>query len=507
MSSFQSIVSKTNRRLSKKVANNTYAELRLLSNGVARAPLSVQDWEDYPETHRAVAIRLHKTDVVTYTGDGRLLLSTGGWKTMTTKARINDFTPTGVNVYSLKGDWRVYYSGGPYGPTPQAAKSIPFVDGVTLEINSLVGIAWTPVEGTYPTETQERLAQEAKKKLRSDIKAYLKQAERSLTAWATTLRETGTLSTSGDCLYCKGIVTTMDGAVADDNGHLWAHLRDGYVFPSLFINAYADRGFAVPAHVFSSDLSYSHDRALKLLNTFLDKRLSASAEPQTNTALLAHYLEQAKDVLEKPSDFGYFGGDDALWFSSAPTWTKHRDSSNEDLANFEVVWSTLKTEFPDLFPADLDEDGNVARDFNHWPAIYVFGAGHWAVGHIDQIVVPVLADPTSPLAADNLHPAFIRVCEFGGQVKSYPLLDGAEDILARLDHEQAQSEIRQYLVDPTDEQVNIVYRAVMEERDGEWPEWLDAEEWVRIIDGIVPSVGLVLQDWAASRRAEVDADS
>jgi hypothetical protein len=47
----------------------------------------------------AIAVRLHETDVVTYHRDGTFTLNTGGWHTLTTMSRINDFTPVGINVY------------------------------------------------------------------------------------------------------------------------------------------------------------------------------------------------------------------------------------------------------------------------------------------------------------------------------------------------------------------------------------------------------------------------
>lgn len=49
----------------------------------------------------SVAIRLHNTDVVTYHPDGRIILSTGGWNTNTTKDRLRKWAP--VQVGTRKG--------------------------------------------------------------------------------------------------------------------------------------------------------------------------------------------------------------------------------------------------------------------------------------------------------------------------------------------------------------------------------------------------------------------
>ena len=543
MSSFSYVTalaqSRGSRVLSRRVANNTYAELRIVSVFDGKRiiePASVIEWEGTPEQRRAVAVRLHDTDVITYRGDGTVQFDTGGRKTSTTKDRINSYAPSTLRVWSDKGDWRVSY--GQYGSVV-SRPSVPFADGITFEIN--IGVGWLPVEGTYPDETQERLAATAKKRLAADVKSFLAKAEPSLVLWAKQIRETGSLNTAGDCFYCQGIVTTTDGAPAQGNDHLWSHLRQGYVFPSLFLLAYADKGYRNPSVNFALDLIYLGGKnATETLGKFLRKRLGASSEPQANTALLENYLRHAEEALQEPSDFGYFGSDKSLWVDSAPTWGKHRDSENLDLANFQVVWNTLKAEFPELFWAtchycalpvvrrdgdvvaaddtltcvgewegqphsyedDLDEDGHPARNFNEWPAIYVFGAGHWAVGHVDNIVVPVKLDPSRPVGVDNLHPAFIRVCDLVTAAASYPALDGSEDILARLDLEEQRGEVRGNLENPTEEQVDTLW-GVLCEGDGEFPDYLEPEEWVRIIDDIDPKLGLEPAAWLTRYRADV----
>ena len=72
------------KRESKKVGNNTY--LVRIS----------------PET---IGVRLHGTVVVQIHSDGTYTLDSGGWRTVTTKARINDFSP--VKVSQKKYDWFV----------------------------------------------------------------------------------------------------------------------------------------------------------------------------------------------------------------------------------------------------------------------------------------------------------------------------------------------------------------------------------------------------------------
>ena len=70
----------------RKLANNTY----LLAIGNPTAP------EHY-------AIKLHDTHIVEIYPDDSVKLFTGGWQTLTTKQRINSFSPIGI--YQSAGVW------------------------------------------------------------------------------------------------------------------------------------------------------------------------------------------------------------------------------------------------------------------------------------------------------------------------------------------------------------------------------------------------------------------
>lgn len=84
----------------KKLENNTYLERR------------------DPET---IAVKLHNTDVVTYT-PGAVELKTGGWQTVTTKDRLNTYGP--LSVYQRKGEWYIVVDG----------KEQPFGNGYRLKV-------------------------------------------------------------------------------------------------------------------------------------------------------------------------------------------------------------------------------------------------------------------------------------------------------------------------------------------------------------------------------------
>lgn len=84
----------------RKVGNNTYAEI-------------LQD--------NSVSITLHSTDVVTIHEDGTYTLRSGGWQTLTTKDRINQYSP--VRVYQRNFEWFVKING----------KEFPFMEGMVVQ--------------------------------------------------------------------------------------------------------------------------------------------------------------------------------------------------------------------------------------------------------------------------------------------------------------------------------------------------------------------------------------
>ena len=85
---------------SRKVAHNTWVELRTAG----------------------ITIRFHVTDIVLYLeSTGSVVLSSGGWRTTTTKRRLNCFSP--FQVWQRNFDWFIDVS----------EKPVPFVDGMLLQ--------------------------------------------------------------------------------------------------------------------------------------------------------------------------------------------------------------------------------------------------------------------------------------------------------------------------------------------------------------------------------------
>ena len=69
-----------------------------------------------------IAVVYHATSVVRYFKDGTITLHDGGWATVTTKKRINDFQKIG-NVFQKNYEWFFkFFSSG----------VVPFSDGMTM---------------------------------------------------------------------------------------------------------------------------------------------------------------------------------------------------------------------------------------------------------------------------------------------------------------------------------------------------------------------------------------
>lgn len=85
-------------RWSRRLAHNTYVE---------QLP------------HADLAIRLHATRILTFHSDGSFTVNSGGYRTVTTKQRLNALLPAGYRVYSLRYVWHI--------STPEG--TFPFCDG------------------------------------------------------------------------------------------------------------------------------------------------------------------------------------------------------------------------------------------------------------------------------------------------------------------------------------------------------------------------------------------
>lgn len=155
-----------------------------------------------------IAVLLHGHQIVTVRPDSSVILDSCGWKTVTTRDRIDEvINRIGWRLASDKRVWYVWHGGG-----WQKEGRLPFEDGCIL----------------YPDGRAERLAspeQLAKVgKERDKIKAYAREYVRRLDA--------GEIKPSaGDCLLCSF------GRMDD---HLGGHVDESYYTGNLLANVAND---------------------------------------------------------------------------------------------------------------------------------------------------------------------------------------------------------------------------------------------------------------------------
>jgi len=170
----------------------------------------------YP-VNDGIAVRLHATDVVVIHPDNTYTLNTGGWRTVTTKDRINKFSP--ARVFSNKGIW---YAG-----------EYPFVDGIKVDAN---GIA-------INADKESNKIQRYKNRLDKMVREYINGFAHD--AFENGLQQPN----SGDCWGCHFTTNGKDDPMGVD--HLLSHFQEKYYVPSLLWKAINARGYANPGLIWS----------------------------------------------------------------------------------------------------------------------------------------------------------------------------------------------------------------------------------------------------------------
>lgn len=172
----------------------------------------------------AIAVRLHATDVVTYLPNGTYRLDSGGWRTVTTKARIAEYAP--VHIGQKAGVWTLYACPG---WMPQWANAYPYADGIVVDSEGM------PVSGMPSARTVAASARTTAR-MTARIRAYVR-------GYMAAFRAGMPLPGLGDCLYCQMDANGPSG----DTGHLISHMTERYYVPSLAVNALVTRGYPYPA--------------------------------------------------------------------------------------------------------------------------------------------------------------------------------------------------------------------------------------------------------------------
>ena len=171
-------------------------------------------------------IIFHNTIIISEK-DGIYTLNSGGWRTSTTKDRINKYSPARINQHNS-----LWYLQGGY----------LFYDGV--QVNSLGEIVSKKVVPDRIEKKNERM----KERIR---KYCLLITEKNLP-----------IPSSGDCWLCslRTEEGTPMGELNHNHGHLLDHLKEKYLHGSILVNAMREYGYRDE----QLGLFYS----MKIVNTF-----------------------------------------------------------------------------------------------------------------------------------------------------------------------------------------------------------------------------------------------
>jgi hypothetical protein len=202
-------------------------------------------------------IKLHNTNIITYHANGDVVLNAGGWRTVTTKARMNEYAP--VSIWQAKGLWTVQYAGNSYF----------YDDGITINVRTgvVTGMAADP---------------QAEIKLRKRVNAYVKDYMDAFQ------RGEVPPPSGGDCWGCcmKEVGTGKEVMGTD---HLFSHMDEAYFVPSMLMNAMGDWAGTCCSQAAKQYVSYVWNQGDPKVATYLQ----GIAVPQLKKVLfdyLAHRL-------------------------------------------------------------------------------------------------------------------------------------------------------------------------------------------------------------------------
>lgn len=232
---FQDLTSALKNRLTKKLANNTYAR-RI--------------------DEQTIAIQLHQTDILTFSKSGKVILNSGNWRTPTTKGRLNSYLPE-MYISQSKGQWFLHKQG-------DSAATYFFEDGMIVN-------AKTGKVNAQPYQPTNKKAK-AEAKLRKDTLNFVKAYVNAL--FNGEVGKPG----PGDCFFCQAETKKP----LPGNNHLLEHIREIYFVPSMLYNA---------AEAFPNLLSpIAKDTVARLWEKMEVSDYAVSASKRQMTACLRKYL-------------------------------------------------------------------------------------------------------------------------------------------------------------------------------------------------------------------------
>lgn len=180
-----------------------------------------------------IALRYHATDVVLATPGGRVILESGGWRTLTTKTRMNEALsqlprdPEGsYRRFQVSSDRGVWYVSVPKG---DSYESVVYKDGMSISPGGRIKGAAKPE--AVKTQQAER----------NKIKKYATDFVKALQAGKVPA------PSGGDCWMCS-MTDGFGKSLGDgDKTHIKSHIKERYFVPSLLFVAVEASGVSQAA--------------------------------------------------------------------------------------------------------------------------------------------------------------------------------------------------------------------------------------------------------------------
>jgi len=225
---------------SRKIGNNTYLKRR----------------------GSGIAVLLHNTDILLYTEGKSIILDSGGWKTPTTKDRMNEWLPMGYGISQAKGVWFLH--------TPTRGTFI-YQDGMRIG-------PYGAIYGDGKQKEYKRVQKETKA-----IQAYAKAFAAKMVKGEIPPPD------AGDCWYClmRDKEGKSLGELSRDKGHIREHIKEKYYVPSLLRNAMEK----VPTSIYTGHQIYGIWRGEDRFAASRDKYLE-----QEITRILVKYLKRELNI-------------------------------------------------------------------------------------------------------------------------------------------------------------------------------------------------------------------
>ena len=183
------------------------------AQGAIKPHLIANNTIEYHRADGTRVVRLHHTDIIEFRPNGKIKIDTQGWKTITTKDRLNCQLPwPDYRITQEKGQWYVYRDGW-------NGDKIAFYDGIVLPD------AFKKPAASVKAEKREIA-------LRASIKKFVNKLDK-----LDAIPE----PSQGDCWGC---------AMKDQNGNrglgsdcVAEHVKEGYLHGSLIIRAMESRNY------------------------------------------------------------------------------------------------------------------------------------------------------------------------------------------------------------------------------------------------------------------------